>query len=79
MFIIAAANKEFQLTAGKFVPVSNVTTLNVGENICIFSVAQELLVGLGYLIVEGLRSHSDTPHLVGFLQTSDQPDAGTSS
>ena len=28
-FIIAAANKEFQLTAGKFVPVSNVTTLNV--------------------------------------------------
>ena len=29
MFIIATANKEFQLTAGKFVPVSNVTTLNV--------------------------------------------------
>jgi len=28
-FIIAAANKGFQLTAGKFVPVSNVTTLNV--------------------------------------------------
>ena len=29
MFIIATANKEFQLTAGKFVPVSNVTTMNV--------------------------------------------------
>ena len=29
MFIIATANKEFQLTAGKFVPLSNVTTLNV--------------------------------------------------
>ena len=29
MFIIATANKGFQLTAGKFVPVSNVTTLNV--------------------------------------------------
>jgi len=29
MFIIATANKVFQLTAGKFVPVSNVTTLNV--------------------------------------------------
>ena len=28
-FIIATANKELQLTAGKFVPVSNVTTLNV--------------------------------------------------
>ena len=29
MFIITASNMEFQLTAGKFVPVSNVTTLNV--------------------------------------------------
>jgi len=29
VFIIATANKGFQLTAGKFVPVSNVTTLNV--------------------------------------------------
>ena len=29
MFIIAAASKEFQLTAGKFVPVSNVTMMNV--------------------------------------------------
>ena len=29
MFIIATTNKAFQLTAGKFVPVSNVTTLNV--------------------------------------------------
>ena len=29
MFIIATANKEFHLTAGKFVSVSNVTTLNV--------------------------------------------------
>ena len=32
MFIISTANKGFQLTAGKFVPVSNATTLNV----CIF-------------------------------------------
>jgi len=29
MIIIATANKELQLTAGKFVPVSNVTILNV--------------------------------------------------
>ena len=29
MFIIATANKEFHLTAGKFVPVSNVTAMNV--------------------------------------------------
>ena len=29
MFIIATANKASQLTAGKFVPVSNVTMMNV--------------------------------------------------
>jgi hypothetical protein len=29
MFIMATANKEFRLTAGKFVPVSNVTTMSV--------------------------------------------------
>jgi hypothetical protein len=29
VFIIATANKEFTLTAGKFVPVSNKTMLNV--------------------------------------------------
>jgi len=29
MFIIATANKEFQLTAAKFVPVSNFTAMNV--------------------------------------------------
>jgi hypothetical protein len=29
VFIIASANKEFKLTAGKFVPISNKTTLNV--------------------------------------------------
>jgi len=31
MFIIATANKGFQLTAGKFVPVSNLTMMNVGN------------------------------------------------
>jgi len=29
------------------------------------------------LILEVSRSHSDTPHLVGLLWTSDQPDAET--
>ena len=29
MLVIATANKKLQLTAGKFVPVSNVTALNV--------------------------------------------------
>jgi len=29
VFIIASANKEFTLTAGKFLPISNKTMLNV--------------------------------------------------
>ena len=37
MFIIATANKEFQLTAGKFVLVSNVTTLNVCMNLYMYA------------------------------------------
>jgi hypothetical protein len=37
------------------------------------------LVGHGLLIIEASRSHSDTPHSVGLLWTSDQPDAEKSS
>jgi len=29
VFIIASANKDFRLTAGKFVPIANVTLMNV--------------------------------------------------
>jgi hypothetical protein len=37
-------------------------------------------VGQGLLIIEASRSHfSDTPHSVGLLWTSDQPDAQTST
>jgi len=36
-------------------------------------------VGLGLLIVEISRSHSDTPKSVGLLWTSDQPVAETST
>ena len=36
-------------------------------------------VGQGLLIVEDSRSHSDTPHSVGLLLMSDQPDAETST
>jgi hypothetical protein len=35
-------------------------------------------VGQGLLIIEASRFHSDTPHSVGLLRTSDQPDAETS-
>jgi hypothetical protein len=42
--------------------------------------AQQPLVGQGLIIIiEASRSHSDTPHSVGLLWTSDQPDAETST
>ena len=40
---------------------------------------RESIVGQGLLIVEASRSHSDTPHSVGLLWTSDQPDAETAT
>jgi hypothetical protein len=43
------------------------------------SMAQQTLLGQGLLIIEVSRSHSDTPHSVGLLWTSDQPDAETST
>ena len=35
-------------------------------------------VSQGLIIIEDSRSHSDSPHSVGLLWTSDQPDAETS-
>jgi len=40
--------------------------------------ARQPLVGQGLLMIEASRSHSDTPHSVGLLWTSDQPDTETS-
>ena len=40
--------------------------------------AQVPLAGQGLLIIKASRSHSDTPHTVGRLWTSNQPDAETS-
>jgi len=40
---------------------------------------QQPLVGQGLLIVEASRAHSGTPHSVGLLCMSDQPDAETST
>jgi hypothetical protein len=37
------------------------------------------LEGQGLLIIQASRSHSDTPHSVGLLWTSDKPDAATST
>jgi len=39
--------------------------------------AQQPPVGQGLLIFEDSRSHSDTPHSVGLLWTSDKPVAGS--
>jgi hypothetical protein len=44
-----------------------------------FPVAQQSLLGQGVLVIEASRSHSDTPHSVGLLWTTDQPDAKTST
>ena len=45
MFIIATANKGFRLTAGKFVPVSNLTMINVGKiNILYFFMSYPVLM-----------------------------------
>jgi len=41
--------------------------------------AQQLLGRQEHQIIEALRSHSDTPHAVGLLCTSDQPVAETST
>ena len=69
MFIIATANKGFQLTAAKFVPVSNLTMMNVSRiNILYyFFMSQPPLVGPGFLRVEGSLSHTDMPHSLRLL------------
>jgi hypothetical protein len=43
------------------------------------SMVQQPKVGQDVLIIEASQSHSDTPHSVRLLCTSDQPVAGTST
>jgi len=43
------------------------------------TMTQQPPVGQGLLIIEDSPSHSDTPHSVGLLRTSDQPMAQTST
>jgi hypothetical protein len=47
--------------------------------VIIFPMAQQPLEGQGLLVIEVSPSHSATPHSVGLLWTSDQPDAETST
>jgi hypothetical protein len=51
---------------------------NLGNSFFIFRVLTAPM-GLGLLIFKVSRSHSDTPHSVGLLWKSDQPDVETST
>jgi len=54
--------------------------VNLGPNTYILSpIAQQPLVDQGLPLIQSSRSHSDTPHSVRLLWTSDQPDAETST
>jgi hypothetical protein len=49
-----------------------------GEIIFVFLMAEEPILGQGFLVNEASRSQSDTPHSVGLLWASEQPDPETS-
>ena len=60
-------------------PACQGTPTFLGQGKTNFFMAQQPLVGQGRLIIDALRSHSDTPHSLGLLWTGDQPDAETST
>ena len=51
--------------------------IGMGTTFTVYIVAQLPLVGQGFLIIAVSRQHSDTPHSLGLLWTSDQPVAET--
>jgi hypothetical protein len=56
-----------------------ITTAGEGNEVFLFPMVQQPLLGQGLLIIEAPLSHSDTPHSIGLVWTSDQPDAETST
>ena len=44
-----------------------------------FTTAQQPLLGQGLINIEDSRTHSDTPQSIGFLWTSDKPNAEIST
>jgi hypothetical protein len=80
MFIIATANKGFQLTAGKFVAVSNLTMMNVGRiNILhYFFKGLPALVALASLCW-GFSITLSHAILIRYLWMSEKPNSGTST
>jgi len=74
MFIIATANKEFQLTAGKFVPVSNFTT----KNVCVLRMYVQMYVRMYvymyvrafvcmYVFIRSKHPREHKLHTIGFF------------
>jgi hypothetical protein len=53
--------------------------LTARYKIIFFTMAQHLILGQDLLIIEVSQSHSDTPHSVELLWTSDHPDADDST
>jgi hypothetical protein len=53
--------------------------MNFMEPDFFFSMGQQPIAGLDLLVVEVSGSHSDTPHSVGLLWTSDQSEADIST
>ena len=49
------------------------------DMVLFFLMAQQLLMVQGLLITKAARRHSDTPHWVGLLWTTEQPKAGNST
>ena len=74
LFIIATANKALQLTAGKFVPVSNVTMMNVGKiNTPYFFHGSSAPIGPGLPPCSQFSVTLSTTQSVGLHCTGDQP------
>jgi hypothetical protein len=63
----------------KFLSLPFKSPFDIGTNYYSTFYSSTAPVGQSLLIVEASRSHSETPHSVGLLWRSDQPDAITST
>jgi hypothetical protein len=77
--VIRGMTKEGRIKARYSAFIYSPQFVAAGRNNFFFPMAQQPLVCQGLLIMQASRSHSDTPHSVGPLWTSDQPDAEMSA
>jgi len=70
-------NKDFR--AGAIRPTFSLHVSGLTYISLLYCYASTTLMGLGLLLIEVSRSHSDKPHSVEFLWTSDEPDAETTN